>query len=174
MKMPRLALLLIAGLIIGYVGACVSSTAPKAIVPVSTAESIAAIVEPITQGVVPLILNKNPDYAPAVSIVATAIPAAFAAGNLTAENITRAIALINDRARLNLSPDVQTLIANALSIAVTQYQQKAGLSVAAATDPGIQLILTAFATGLSNGVTTWSATHYPGSTVLPVKIYPNA
>lgn len=165
-------LLVLSAIALLYVGACVSSTAPKSIVPVSTAQSIAQIVEPITQGVVPLILNKNPDYAPAVTIVANAIPAAFSAGNLTAENITRAIALINDRARLNLSADVQTLIANALSIAVTQYQQKAGLNVAAATDPGIQLILTSFATGLSNGVAAWSGAHT--STVLPFKIYPNA
>lgn len=138
---------------------CVSGTAPKAIVPLSTAQTVANIVEPIAQGAVPLVLDKNPGYAAAVSVVADAIPAAFSAGNLSPEAISSAIALIDAKAGLGLTPDVQALIANALSIAVTQYQQQSGLKVAAVTDPGVQLILTSFATGLHNGVTTWQASH---------------
>lgn len=151
----NLALLLVGALLAG----CVSSTAPKEIVPVSTAQSVAQIVEPLTQGVVPLVLEKNPSYAPAVSILADAIPAAFSAGNLSAESISAAIGAINAKGGLSLTPEVQTLIANALSIAVVQYEQKAGFTVASATDPGVQLILNSFATGLHNGVATWKASH---------------
>ncbi len=153
----KITLLLAAALCAFSFSGCVSSTAPTAIVSVPTAQTIANIVEPIAQGAVPLVLDKNPAYAPAVAVVADAIPAAFSAGNLSADGISSAIHLINIKAALGFTPDVETLIANALSIAVTQYQQQTGIKVAAATDPGIQLILQSFATGLHNGVTTWQA-----------------
>lgn len=161
-SLPRMVLavaLINAAALSLIVSGCVSGSAPKAIVPVSTAQTIANIVEPIAQGAVPLVLDKNPGYAAAVSVVADAIPAAFSAGNLSPEAISSALALINEKSGLGLTPDVQALIANALSIAVTQYQQQSGLKVAAVTDPGVQLILTSFATGLHNGVTTWQGSH---------------
>lgn len=152
-------LLGIAALVGIFCPGCVSGTAPTAIVPVTAAQSIANIVEPLAQGAVPLVLGKNPGYAGAIGVVADAIPAAFSAGNLSPEAIGAAIGVINTRAKLGLTDDVQALIANALSIAVTQYQQQAGLKVAAVTDPGVQIILTSFATGLHNGVTSWQVAH---------------
>lgn len=154
MKTPALLLAMICAIAPAFLG-CASNP----LVPVSTAQTAANIVEPITQGIVPLVLDKNPGLAPALSFVADAIPASFSAGNLTAEQIGTAVHLINVRGALGLSASVETLIANGLSIAVTQYQQQAGLKVAAATDPGIQIILNSFSTGLHNGVVTWQAAH---------------
>lgn len=127
--------------------------------PTATAKTVAAIVEPITQGAVPLVLNKNPSYAPALAVLADAIPAAFASGNLDATSIAGTISLLNDRAKLGLNGDAQALIATALTIGVQQYEQQFGVKVAAATDPNVQLILTSFAQGLHDGVATWQTAH---------------
>lgn len=140
---------------------CVSTTdtTPAPFVKQSTADFAAKLIQPIAQGAVPIVLNKNPGYASAVSIVADAIPVAFGSGALTPESISLAIATLNQKAALGLDPDVQALLANALSIAVSQYEQQYGLKVAISTDPGVQTILLAFATGLHAGVTVWKSAH---------------
>ncbi len=139
--------------------ACVSSTAPVEIVPPTTAQTIANIVGPIAQGVTPLVLDKNPTLTPAFAILADAIPAAFATEDLSPESIGAAIHLLNSKGSLGLTPEIETLVSNALSIAITQYQQQYGVKVALATDPGVQLILTSFSTGLHNGVVAWQTAH---------------
>jgi hypothetical protein len=122
-------------------------------------KTVADIVSPLAQGAVPLVLAKNPDYAPVVGILADAIPVALAVGDLTPENIGGAIALLNTKADLKLSPDVQALIANALSLAVVEYQQYYGVKVVNATNPDVQKILLNFSLGLKNGLAVYKQTH---------------
>jgi len=137
---------------------CVSATS-KPVVAVPTAQSIAQFVTPMAQAAVPLVLEKNPSYAPAIDILADSIPVLLGSGNLTPEGITAALNTLNAKASLALSPDAIAFVANGLSIAISQYEATYGLKVSTATDPGVQIILAAFSTGLKNGVATWKTAH---------------
>jgi hypothetical protein len=128
-------------------------------VPTDWAQVTASIAQPLAQGATPLVLNKNPDYAPALLLFADAIPLAFAVGDLTPESISQSIALLDTKANLQLDADVQSLISTALAIAIQQYQQRAGTTVSNATDPNVKLILSAFAKGIHDGVTAWNTSH---------------
>jgi hypothetical protein len=148
MKTPLLALSLCATLLTGCV-----STSP--VVPLTTAQTISNIVEPVTASVVPLVLNKNPLYADALGLLADAIPTAFGDASLTPESIAGSLKLLNEKAKLNLSDEVQAVFATAISVSVTQYQERCGVTVSKATDPGVKLLLESFSRGLKDGVTTW-------------------
>ena len=133
---------------------CVSTQSGTA--PATAAADVAKIAPFVTQLVqsgVPLVLDKNPQYAPVVGAVATAVPAAFTSGTLDAKSISGTIAILG--ARYNLTPEVQSAISMALLDAVTWYQSTYGAKVASATDPNVQTLLTAFAAGLNNGLTVW-------------------
>lgn len=147
-------ILILASLAMAGLSGCVStsSTAPAPTVAANV-NKIAPFITQAAQTAVPLILNKNPQYASVVASVATAIPAAFASGNLDATSISQAITLIGTKAGLN--SEVQTAIAAALLDGVTWYQSTYGAQVASATDPNVKTLLVAFATGVSNGVTLW-------------------
>jgi len=134
----------------GCVSTPAGSPAPTASANV---KNIAPFVTSLAQTAVPLVLNKNPKYAPIVSDVAAAIPAAFAAGNLDATSISDALSLIGGKAGLNA--EAQAAISTVLLDAVTWYQANYGVQVASATDPNVQVLLNAFASGLQNGVTLW-------------------
>lgn len=150
---------LCAFLLSGCVSPSSNGSAPAPIIKQSTADFAASLIQPIAQGAVPLVLNKNPGYAGAVSIVADAIPVILGSGALTPDSISAAIAALDRKASLGFDPDIQALLANALSIAVSQYQQQFGVKVAVSTDPGVQTILLAFSAGLRDGVTVWKASH---------------
>ena len=129
-------------------------------VPVGTTPTVAANVKNIApfvtqlaQSGVPLVLNKNPKYAPVINAVATAIPAAFAAGDLDATSISNTIALIGQKN--GLSSEACATISATLLDGVTWYQATYGLNVATATDPNVIILLNAFSSGLSNGVILW-------------------
>jgi hypothetical protein len=126
------------------------SSAPKVNANV---KQIAPFVTQLAQSGVPLVLNKNPKYAPIIKAVATAIPAAFAAGDLDATSISNTIALIGQKN--GLSSEACATISAALLDGVTWYQTTYGLSVATATDPNVIILLNAFSSGLSNGVILW-------------------
>ena len=89
-----------------------------------------------------------------ISSIATAIPAAFVAGNLNSDSISLTIALIGQKN--GLSSDSEAVISAVLLDAVTWYQATYGVQVAMATDPNVVVLLNAFASGLQNGVTLWS------------------
>jgi hypothetical protein len=155
----KFEIVLLAVLLTIAIAACVSPSAPKAIVPLEKAQFAASIIQPLAQGGVPLVLNKNPQYAPALLLLSEAIPATFAASDLTPSGIAGSLALLNDRAKLGLNADAQAVVANLISIAVQQYAAHYGTNVAAATDPGIALILSAFSKGLHDGVAGWQTSH---------------
>jgi len=121
--------------------------------PTANVKSIAPFVTQAAQTAVPLVLAKNPSYAPVISSVATAIPAAFAAGNLDANSISNTIVLIGNKN--HMSADAEAILATALLDAVTWYEDTYGVKVAATTDANVEILLNAFALGLQNGVTTW-------------------
>jgi len=125
--------------------------------PTANVKAISPYITQAAQTAVPLVLAKNPTYAPVISSVATAIPAAFAAGNLDADSISKTIQIIG--AKYNLSPDTASIIATALLDGVTWYQQTYGVKVASTTDANVEILLNAFALGLQNGVTTWQNSH---------------
>jgi len=159
----RLSTLSLAALCALLLSACVSpstnGTAPTPVVKQSTADFAASLIQPIAQGAVPLVLNRNPGYAGAVAIVADAIPVILGSGTLTPDSIAAAISALDRKAALGLEPDIQALLANALAIAVSQYQQQFGVKVAVSTDPGVQTILLSFSAGLRDGLTVWKASH---------------
>ncbi len=127
------------------------------LVPVTTAQTAADIVTPLIQGAVPIILNKNPAYAPAIAVVADSLVTVFASGNLSPTSIGAAIKLLNTKANLGLDVEVQTLLASVIASSVQVYKQRMGTQVVTATDPGIQILIQGLATGLRNGVDTWGA-----------------
>lgn len=129
---------------------CVSTPAPTVSANV---KQIAPFVTQLAQTGVPLVLNKNPQYASVINSVATAIPAAFAIGNLDATSISNTIALIGQKN--GLSVESEAAISAVLLDAVTWYQATYGISVANATDPNVVVLLNAFASGLQNGVVIW-------------------
>lgn len=131
------------------VSGCV--TTPNA--PTANVKNIAPFVTTVAQSAVPLVLAKNPSYAPVISSVATAIPAAFAAGNLDANSISSTIVLIGNKN--HMSPETESVISTALLNAVTWYEATYGVKVASTTDANVEIILNAFALGLQNGVTLW-------------------
>ena len=147
-------LIALAAAVLLITAACVSSptagTTPTASADVT---KIAPFVTSLAQTAVPLVLNKNPAYAPVIASVAAAIPAAFGTGNLDAVSISQAIAIIGGKS--GLSSDAQTAISAVLLDAATWYQSTYGVKVASATDPNVQVLLNAFAVGLANGVTLW-------------------
>ena len=162
MKLPTASLLLalIAMLIIS---GCSTIPGGK---PTATAQTISAIVQPVVTGAVPLVLNKNPGYAPVLLVIGDSIPAAFSTGTLTPESIAGSLALLTVKAKLSLDADAQALIATALSICVQQYQLQYGVQVANATDPNVVLILNSFAQGLRDGVTIWQKSHATTGTII--------
>jgi len=123
-------------------------------------KNVAPFVTQLAQTAVPLILNKNKSYAPVISVVATAIPAAFSTGNLDANSISATVALIGKSN--GLSSEVESAISVALLDAVTYYQSSYGTQVASATDPNVIALLQAFSIGLQNGVTTWQNSQSKG------------
>jgi len=131
------------------VSGCVST--PNA--PTANVKSIAPFVTQVAQTAVPLVLIKNPSYAPVISSVATAIPAAFAVGNLDANSISTTIVLIGNKN--HMSAETESILATALLDAVTWYEQTYGVKIASTTDANVEILLNAFALGLQNGVTTW-------------------
>lgn len=137
------------------VSACVSTTNPKPVVSQPTADAIAKFVTPVTQEVVPFVLEKNPTYAPVLSTVADGLTVAFGTGQLTPTTIGGAVGKLGK----GLPPDAVSAIASGLSTLVTIYEQQYGLQVASATDPGVQTLLKAFADGLHNGVAVWTSAH---------------
>jgi hypothetical protein len=141
-------------LVLASVSGCVSTPAgsPAPVASTST-KQIAPFVTQLAQSGVPLVLNKNPKYAPVVKVVATAIPAAFAAGNLDATSISNTIALIGQKN--GLSSEACAAISAALLDGVTWYQATYGVSVANAADPNVVVLLNSFASGLNNGVILW-------------------
>lgn len=135
---------------------CVSTTP---VVKMDYAQFAASIIQPLAQGGVPLVLNKNPDYAPALLLLSESLPAVLGSGDLTPAGIAGSIQLANAKASLGLSPDAQALLANLISIGIGQYQAHYGTTVVAATDPGVLLLIQSFCTGLHDGVTGWQVTH---------------
>lgn len=156
-------ILILAALCAFLVSGCVSpstnGSAPAPVIKQSTADFAASLIQPIAQSAVPLVLNKNPGYAGAVAIVADSIPVILGNGTLTPDSIATAISALDRKAALGLDPDIQALLANALSIALSQYQQQFGVKVAVSTDPGVQTILLAFSAGLRDGLTVWKTSH---------------
>jgi len=150
--MKHLPLLLLPLLLLSGCVTLPANSPPPAVKP--TVAQIAPFVTQLAQTGVPLILNKNPKYAPIISSVATAIPAAFAAGNLDATSISATIAIIGQKNGLTSEED--GIISAALLDAVTWYQATYSAGVVNATDPNVKTLLLAFATGLNNGVITWS------------------
>ena len=150
--MKHLPLLCLLSLLLlsGCVGVPVGTTPTVA----ANVKNIAPFVTQLAQSGVPLVLNKNPKYAPVISSIATAIPAAFVAGNLDSDSISLTIALIGQKN--GLSSDSEAVISAVLLDAVTWYQATYGVQVANATDPNVVVLLNAFASGLQNGVTLWS------------------
>ena len=148
--MKNLLFLLLLVSVSGCVISPAGSPAPKANANV---KQIAPFVTQLAQSGVPLVLNKNPKYAPVINAVATAIPAAFAAGDLDATSISNTIALIGQKN--GLSSEACATISAALLDGVTWYQATYGLNVATATDPNVIILLNAFSSGLSNGVILW-------------------
>lgn len=157
--MTKITHIILAALTLLAFAGCATTTP---VVTMDKAQFAASIIQPLAQGGVPLVLNKNPQYANAVLLLSEALPAALGAGDLSPTGIAGSIALANDKAKLGISPDAQALIANLISIGVGQYQTHYGTAVATATDPGIALMISAFAKGLHDGVTGWQASH-PGA-----------
>ncbi len=152
----KTASLFLAAIAAFALSACVSTTTPaKPVVSVPTAQAIAKFVTPVVEEVVPFVLQKNPSYAPMVSTVADGLTVAFGSGNLTPTSIGGTISKLGK----GLSPDAVSAIASGLSTLVTLYEQQYGATVANATDPGVQVLLSSFADGLRNGVSVWSASH---------------
>jgi hypothetical protein len=137
-------------LVLSFAG-CVSN--PGQSTATANVKQIAPFVTSLAQTAVPLVLNKNPQYAPIISIVATAIPTAFGTGNLDATSISQALGLIGGKAGLN--SEAQAAISVILLDAVTWYQTNYSTTTASATDPNVQVLLNAFASGLQNGVILW-------------------
>ncbi len=150
----KTASLFLTALCASALSACVSTTT-KPLVPVPTASAIAKFVTPITEEVVPFVLDKNPSLAPVVSTVADGLTVAFGSGNLTPTTIGGTVSKLGK----GLSPDAVSAIASGLSTLVTLYEQQYGVAVANATDPGVQVLLSSFADGLHNGVAVWKASH---------------
>ena len=143
--MKKILLLILSLSLVGCV-----TTPPK---PTVTAKNIAPFVTQLAQSGVPLVLAKNPQYAPIISAVGTAIPAAFATGNMDASSISGTIALIGNKNGLNA--EAQAAISAVLLDAITWYEATYGVQVASATDPNVVILLNAFASGLQNGVVIW-------------------
>ena len=116
-------------------------------------KSISPYVTQAAQTAVPLVLAKNRSYAPVISAVATAIPAAFATGNLDANSVSNTIVLLGNK--YHMSAEAESVLATALLDGVTWYEQTYGVQVASTTDANVEVLLNAFALGLQNGVTTW-------------------
>jgi len=152
--MKRLILPLLLAL---SVSGCVSTPAGSP-APVASAnvKNIAPFVTQLAQSGIPLVLNKNPKYAPVISAFASAVPAAFATGSLDATSISNTVALIGEKN--GLSSEACATISAALLDAVTWYQATYGVQVANATDPNVVILLNAFSSGLTNGVTLWANT----------------
>lgn len=150
--MKKLIVLLVVALSLSGCATTGTTTAP-----LSNAQFAANIIQPIVEGVVPLVLNKNPDLAPAFDSVANALPFALGDTELTPANIATTIAALNPHG--TLTPEVQSLLASTLSIIVLEYQQKYGPVKMTGADPNVALMLHAFSNGLHNGVTVWQASH---------------
>ncbi len=127
----------------------------------SPAEFAAAVIEPLATGTVPIVLAKNPQLAGAIEGVANLIPVVLGGAQLTPEGITAALTSLNAQGALGMTPEVVTLLATTLSVALLEYQRAYGVTVALNTDPNVQLIANAFANGLRNGVAVWRAAHPP-------------
>lgn len=136
------------------VSGCITTPAGSP-APVASANvnAIAPFITQLAQSGVPLVLNKNPKYAPVVSAVASAIPAAFATGTLDATSISNTITLIGEKN--GLSSEACSMLSAGLLDGVTWYQANYGAKTASATDPNVVVLLNAFASGLQNGVTLW-------------------
>lgn len=160
--------LVLATLSLFALAACQSSPDGSKSVSPAVKKTVEELVAPLAQGAVPLVLAKNPDYEPAIGVLADAIPVALSVGDLTPENVAGAIALLNDRAGLKLSPDAQAILANALSLAVVEYQQQFGAKVVNATNPDVAKILLNFSVGLKNGLAVYRKTHAAPASPPPV------
>lgn len=165
--MLKRILILVATLIVIAFSGCVAPTKDAAgnvvpavaLVRIDKAVFAAKIIRPLAQGGSAFFLNKNPSYAPALGLLADALPAALGAGDLSPTGIAATISVLNERKNLGISEDAQALIATLLSTGIGEYQQEYGAEVASLTDPGVALMLQAFAQGLHDGVSGWEASH---------------
>lgn len=157
--MKKITILLLVALL-GFCGCTTTPTAPGT-TPPTPAQFAAAVIEPLATGIVPLVLAKNPSYVGAVDAVAVGLPVLLAGVDLTPENITAALTTLNTHAHLGMEPEVVSLIATSLAVAVLEYQRAYGVRLALHTAPDVQLVLNAFSRGLINGVAIYRAAHPP-------------
>jgi hypothetical protein len=152
-NLPRivpLAVIALAVMAILPVTGCQSTgTQPPAI------DTLSAAVRPIAKNVVNVVLARNPRYDSALLALAAGADAALNGGQLTPASIRAfvdALAL-----KYDLAPDARLYIASAIDDLVKFYQDTYGQSVADVADPNVRKILTAFATGIRDGITFFHA-----------------
>ena len=143
-------------LVLSLTGCVTTPAGSPAPVASANVKNIAPFVTQLAQSGIPLVLNKNPKYAPVISAFASAVPAAFATGSLDATSISNTVALIGEKNGLN--SEACAAISAVLLDAVTWYQATYGVQLANATDPNVVILLNAFSSGLTNGVTLWTNT----------------
>ncbi len=123
--------------------------------PATWAKVVAGTVDDLAASGVPPILDKNPSYAPLVSVVGLAIPAAFGASDLTPDGISATVASLGTKYGLPVA--IQQLISRGVNRAVVDYGLLSGAPLVTGLDPNFKLILQAFGDGLVQGVKDWQA-----------------
>lgn len=147
--MRRLLALFAGGLVLASTG-CVSTGVKPA-----QAQVVAAITQPVTQTLVIPLLQRHPEYEPALLALAAGADVVFAQGQIDAVTLRGYVEALATKYNITEADKLAIALAlqNIYNFYVATYQKP----VMDASDPNVKLIVTAFKAGITDGVAFYRA-----------------
>lgn len=148
--MKRNFLLLSAALLGGLLSGCVSTG-----VKPEQAQVVAAITQPVTQTLVIPLLQRHPEYEPALVALAAGADVVFARGQIDAETLRGYVEALSARYKISEADKLAIALAlqNIYQFYVSTYQKP----VMDATDPNVKAVVAAFKAGITDGIAFYHA-----------------